>query len=304
MAAPAPEQAKPAAGMTAAARPSVPAKEAQPTALARDEVAESAGKKAGRLRFGKVAEEASGLMPGLAAESASGAMPGMGGGYGGVGGPVASDAVQDREGQTRFRMGGRAEAAGSGLMPGGAARPSAGELASEQRALGAAKAVPSLEAEMGRPSPHAQPSSELLLRGKRGDSASEPTPSARAKMDAGLEMDQLADQPASRPAIPQEPPTASGASLTPADSFAASRPRLYREYARRSRTDLAIDGRTPRVETLFWEPLLETDARGQAALKFTLPDTATTYRVLIDGHAAGRIGSYLGRIVVRPVAAP
>jgi len=177
----------------------------------------------------------------MAAQSAPGAMPGMGGGYGGVGGPVASDAVGDREGQTQRRVGGWPEAAVPGLMPGGPAQPSAGELA---------------------------------------------------------------DQPALRPAIPQEPPTAPGASLTPADSLAESRPHLYREYARRSRTDLAADGRTPRFETLFWEPLLETDARGQAAVKFKLPDTATTYRVLIDGHAAGRIGSYFGRIVVQPAAAP
>jgi uncharacterized protein YfaS (alpha-2-macroglobulin family) len=52
-----------------------------------------------------------------------------------------------------------------------------------------------------------------------------------------------------------------------------------------------------------WEPLLLTDAQGRATLQFRLPDTATTYRVLVDGHAQGRIGSYLGRIVVKPETA-
>jgi len=240
MATPAPAQPLAAAEMPAAARPSAAAKEAHPAAPALGFGAERAEKRAGQLHFGKAAEGAGGMMPGLAAQSAPAAMPSMGGGYGGVGGPVASDAIGDREGQRQRRVGGWPEAAEPGMMPGGAARPSA---------------------------------------------------------------DELADQPASRPAIPHEPPMASGASLT-ADSLAASRTQLYREYARRGRSGPATDGRTPRVETLFWEPLLETDARGQAGLKFKLPDTATTYRVLIDGHAAGRIGSYLGRIVVQPAAAP
>lgn len=240
MAAAAPAQPLAAAEMPAAARPSAAAKEAHPAAPALGFGAKRAEKKAGQLHFGKAAERAGGMMPGMAAQSAPAATPSMGGGYGGVGGPVASDAVGDREGQGQRRVGGWPEAAEHGMMPGGVARPSAVELA---------------------------------------------------------------DQPASRAAIPDKPPTDSRASLT-ADSLAASRTQLCREYARRGRSGPATDGRTPRVETLFWEPLLETDARGQAGLKFKLPDTATTYRVLIDGHAAGRIGSYSGRIVVQPAAAP
>ena len=76
----------------------------------------------------------------------------------------------------------------------------------------------------------------------------------------------------------------------------------YREYARRSRAAAATEASSPYVETLLWEPLLDTDTQGQAALEFKLPEAATTYRVLVDGHAAGRIGSYLGRIVVQPDA--
>ena len=79
---------------------------------------------------------------------------------------------------------------------------------------------------------------------------------------------------------------------------------LYREYARRSLASAASDAPTPRVETLLWQPLLDTDVQGQAALEFKLPEAATTYRVLVDGHAAGRIGSYLGQVVVQPAAAP
>ena len=78
---------------------------------------------------------------------------------------------------------------------------------------------------------------------------------------------------------------------------------LFRQYARQGSAEFAADERSAPMETVCWEPLVLTDDQGRATLQFRLPDTATTYRVLVDGHAQGRIGSYLGRIVVKPETA-
>jgi hypothetical protein len=78
---------------------------------------------------------------------------------------------------------------------------------------------------------------------------------------------------------------------------------LFRQYARRGLAEFDADERSAPLDTVCWEPFLLTDAQGRATLQFRLPDTATTYRVLVDGHAQGRIGSYLGRIVVKPETA-
>jgi len=53
------------------------------------------------------------------------------------------------------------------------------------------------------------------------------------------------------------------------------------------------------AENLYWQPLLLTDAAGQTSIQFTLPDVVTTFRVLVDGHADGRIGSADGQVVSR-----
>jgi hypothetical protein len=86
-------------------------------------------------------------------------------------------------------------------------------------------------------------------------------------------------------------------------SFPAVEQPIYRLYAQRNLAESGVDERSAPMETVCWEPLLLTDAQGRATLQFRLPDTATTYRVLIDGHAQGRIGSYLGRIAVKPETA-
>ena len=54
------------------------------------------------------------------------------------------------------------------------------------------------------------------------------------------------------------------------------------------------------TETLFWHPLLITDAEGQATVRFDLSDSVTSFRVLVDAHAGnGRIGSGGGEVVSR-----
>ena len=45
------------------------------------------------------------------------------------------------------------------------------------------------------------------------------------------------------------------------------------------------------AETLFWHPLLPTDANGRATINFDLPGPPGTFRVLVDACAAGRRGS-------------
>lgn len=50
------------------------------------------------------------------------------------------------------------------------------------------------------------------------------------------------------------------------------------------------------TETVYWNPLLITDANGQAVAVFDLSDAATTYRILVDGHENGRITSSSGQI--------
>ena len=68
---------------------------------------------------------------------------------------------------------------------------------------------------------------------------------------------------------------------------AAGKPRVAKE-----RADF-----TP---TVFWRPVLVTDADGRASVSFTLPGSAATLRVLVDAHADGRIGSFGGRVISRP----
>ena len=58
--------------------------------------------------------------------------------------------------------------------------------------------------------------------------------------------------------------------------------------------------RTDFTQTLFWHPLLLTDADGRAQIEFDLSDSITTFRTLVDGHAAGgRIGSGSAAVISR-----
>ena len=83
------------------------------------------------------------------------------------------------------------------------------------------------------------------------------------------------------------------------DGGAAAPQSMLREYAA-PRPDEIADARTMSEDTLYWEPLLFTDAQGRVTIRIRLPDAAATYRVLIDGHAQGRIGSHRDRITVDP----
>lgn len=72
-----------------------------------------------------------------------------------------------------------------------------------------------------------------------------------------------------------------------------------REYAHRHvRRESGL--REDFAETLFWQPLLITDANGEATIRFDLSDSVTTFRVLADAHTGdGRIGSGGGEVLSR-----
>ncbi|TWT92394.1 MG2 domain-containing protein [Stieleria varia] len=72
-----------------------------------------------------------------------------------------------------------------------------------------------------------------------------------------------------------------------------------REYAHQhQRPDPEV--RSDFAETLYWNPLLITDSRGKATIRFDVSDSVTLFRVNIDGHTTdGRIGSGDAEVVSR-----
>lgn len=54
--------------------------------------------------------------------------------------------------------------------------------------------------------------------------------------------------------------------------------------------------------TLYWDPLLKADENGRAVIRFPLPEQPAAFRVLVEGHAQGRIGSASLRIVSKRAA--
>jgi len=73
---------------------------------------------------------------------------------------------------------------------------------------------------------------------------------------------------------------------------------VVRQYAHQHAAG-SSPSRSDFAETLFWHPLLLADATGRASLKFELPDSAAAFRVRVDAHADGRIGSGGCKIVSR-----
>ena len=70
-----------------------------------------------------------------------------------------------------------------------------------------------------------------------------------------------------------------------------------RDYAYRGKQASPGD-RNGLVETLFWHPLLITDAGGRAEIRFDLPNAPATFRVTVDAHGdGGRLGAATSEIV-------
>jgi uncharacterized protein YfaS (alpha-2-macroglobulin family) len=57
-------------------------------------------------------------------------------------------------------------------------------------------------------------------------------------------------------------------------------------------------------KTLLWQPLLLTGRDGRARLEFKLPDAAATFRLRVDVHGDGRVGSAVVAIQSRRPPAP
>ena len=84
-----------------------------------------------------------------------------------------------------------------------------------------------------------------------------------------------------------------------ADKKESGRGFIVRQYQHQHRSGPA-GARTDFAQTLFWHPLLLTDADGRAQIEFDLCDSITTFRTLIDGHGtAARIGSGSGTVTSR-----
>ncbi len=216
---------------------------------------------------------------------------------------AASEKAEKKAGQLRF---GKTSEEAGGLMPGVAAQSAPAPTAGMGGGAGgpggpvAADAARDLEEQVQtRVAGEGQAAGSGAMYGAAarpsGGAASSSLPALGAAQPAQDFDDGGMGQPSSR-----EKSEATVQRL--AESLERSEQRLYRQYAPRSLTAAITDGLAPPLETVLWEPLLQTDARGRATFQFQLPETATTYRVLVDGHAAGRIGSYLGRIMVSPDA--
>ena len=86
------------------------------------------------------------------------------------------------------------------------------------------------------------------------------------------------------------------------DEDLAKRRFVVREYAHQyTRPEGTPPGvRTDFAETLYWHPMLVADEDGRAEIRFDLPDSTTTFRVMADAHGdGGRIGSGSGELVCR-----
>jgi hypothetical protein len=119
----------------------------------------------------------------------------------------------------------------------------------------------------------------------------------------GAAMDPMTagrEQLASRARTPQpETEPADAPQRKPRRSFAA--PRTVREYLpwdfeEATGTAKAAEADAP---VRYWNPMAMADQQGQYRLSFSLPERETTYRLKVDGHGHGRIGSRQTEIVVR-----
>jgi alpha-2-macroglobulin-like protein len=75
-------------------------------------------------------------------------------------------------------------------------------------------------------------------------------------------------------------------------------PAVVREYAHQHVVDKP-GVRSDFAETLYWNPLLVTDAYGKASFHFELSDAVTAFRVTADAHSDGVVGSGRAEIVAR-----
>ncbi len=80
-------------------------------------------------------------------------------------------------------------------------------------------------------------------------------------------------------------------------------PQIVREYARWDAYALPAYAELgePTDATAYWNPIAVADEQGRFQFRFTLPERETTYRISVDGHLDGRIGSDDEEIIARKV---
>jgi hypothetical protein len=155
--------------------------------------------------------------------------------------------------------------------------------------------------------PAAQPAAALDAAGAAAMPQAEEAAERAVAQRAVEEQQRAAKQPKPpakkvRPTGPQGPPVAAGhppAKPAEKSAKAAELDRFtVRQYAHQHlagppgvRSDFA--------ETLFWHPLLLAGADGRAGISFELSDSVGTFRVLVDAHADGRIGSGGCKVISR-----
>ena len=115
-----------------------------------------------------------------------------------------------------------------------------------------------------------------------------PSPPSEAIEEPAFEAELSRDAPSARMAARPEPAERRGD--TARDELAEPAP------------DVPRDGRAaapPEPEpVLLWEPALVTDRKGRAAFAFRLPEHSGPFRLEIDAHGAGRIGTFQTNITV------
>ncbi len=63
--------------------------------------------------------------------------------------------------------------------------------------------------------------------------------------------------------------------------------------------ELHEEQKLPKTETSFWHPMLLAGEDGKAHISFDLPDSISTFRIRVDAHGAGRIGSGSCKVISR-----
>lgn len=72
-----------------------------------------------------------------------------------------------------------------------------------------------------------------------------------------------------------------------------------RQYAHVHKKPEVGAARQDFTETICWQPLVIADENGKAGIEFDLSDSVTTFKVLIDGHGGGRIGTGEADVISR-----
>jgi hypothetical protein len=152
-----------------------------------------------------------------------------------------------------------------------------------------------------------QPEAKELGQQLRQSEAVRPAPAAREDADAKALQENMFES------LERPSPPADALSVEPEKRMLDRRTKsapdarrfvdfYYREYVQSGSWSKQSGPRSEQSEILYWNPRLLTGADGRATVEFDLPAAAATYRLRVDAHQDGRLGSRDQEIRVR--AAP